>query len=97
MLPPWLVRLVRGWRALFTGFQRLSTRAARRASASALRRFTLAQCAAALALLALTFALLVTRKLATSTGTLSSESNGFTLYDAGPAPRQDVPDAAENR
>ena len=61
--------LLRGLRSLARRLQRFSVRAARRASASALQRFTLAQCAAALALVALTFALLVARKLS-----MSSES-----------------------
>jgi hypothetical protein len=87
MWRPWLVVPVLRWlRSLFTGIQGLAARAARRSSASALRRFTLAQSAAALALVALTFALLVTRKLSLSLGTPAAESPGVTPFDAG-APR----------
>jgi len=95
MWRPWLVsRLPRWLRSLAGSVQRLSTRAARRASASALQRFTLAQCAAALALVALTFALLVARKLSTASGNPPMESRRAAQFDAGTARGQDVNDEA---
>ena len=82
-LVSWLVRWSR-W--LADGLQRISVRAARRAATSVLQRFTLAQCAAALALVALTFALLVARKLSPPAGGAASESNGVAPFDASAPP-----------
>lgn len=87
--------LLRQWRSLSAGLQHLSARAARRSSASALQRFTLAQSAAAIALVALTFALLVSRKLSMSSGQPGAESNGVAPFDAGAPPRPDMSDASE--
>jgi hypothetical protein len=84
------------WRSLFTWMRRLSARAARRASASALRRFTLAQCAAALALVALTFALLTSRKMSLSLETPPAEPHSVAPLDAGAPLGQDVTGAAEH-
>ena len=83
-------------RSLADDVQRFAIRAARRASASALQRFTLAQCAAAFALVALTFALLVARKLSMFSGNSAAESDGAAPFDAGAPGERDLRDAAQS-
>jgi hypothetical protein len=76
-------------RSLSTSIRRSSGRAAQRSATSALHRFTMAEVAAAISLVALAFALIVTRKLLTPRE-LTQETQGVTSPDAGVSVQQDL-------